>query len=154
LTQALGVEVPETWPPPLYDQDAIQYTLRGLEAHPADADWGFYYLARRDGAHSLLVGAGGFKGAPDAEGTVEVGYSVLPEHQRQGYATEAVGGWVRFAFESERVARVIAHTLASLGPSIRVLERTGFRYAGLGEDPNAPLGEQVVRYELPRPWDR
>ena len=31
------------------------------------------------------------------------------------------------------------------------LERAGFRYAGLGEDPDAPPGEQVVRYELPRP---
>ncbi|HZF10979.1 MAG TPA: GNAT family protein [Thermoanaerobaculia bacterium] len=74
-----------------------------------------------------------------------------PEHQRQGYATEAVGGRVQFAFASERVARVIAHILTSLGPSIRVLERAGFRYAGLGEDPHAPPGEQVVRYELPRP---
>jgi [ribosomal protein S5]-alanine N-acetyltransferase len=152
LAGALGLEVPPAWPPEFYDRDAIHYTLTWLEAHPADADWGFYYLAlRRDGAPSLLVGAGGFKGAPDPEGTVEVGYSVLPEHQRQGYATEAVDCWVRFAFASERVERVIAHTLTSLQPSIRVLERSGFRYAGLAEDPDAPPGEQVVRYELPRP---
>jgi ribosomal-protein-alanine N-acetyltransferase len=152
LARALGLEVPPTWPPEFYDSDAIHYTLTWLEAHPADADWGFYYLAlRRDDAPSLLVGASGFKGAPDAEGTVEVGYSLLPEHQHRGYATEAVGGLVRFAFADERVARVIAQTLTSLPPSIRVLERAGFRYAGLGEDPDAPPGEQVVRYELPRP---
>jgi RimJ/RimL family protein N-acetyltransferase len=152
LAQALGVEVPETWPPPLYEQDSIHSTLTRLAAHPDEADWGFYYLAlRRDGAPPLLLGAGGFKGAPDAAGTVEIGYSVLPEHQRQGYATEAVGGWVQFAFASERVARIIGQTLPSLGPSIRVLERAGFRFAGLGEDPHAPPGEPVLQYELPRP---
>jgi RimJ/RimL family protein N-acetyltransferase len=121
--------------------------------HPEDGDWSLYYLIRRatPGTTPLLIGAGGFKAAPDPEGTVEVGYSVLPEHQRQGYATEAVKGWLQFAFASPRVARVIGQTLVSLHPSIRVLERAGFRFAGLGEDPGAPPGEQVICYECVRP---
>lgn len=156
LAQALAVEVPASWPPELFDKDGIGYMLTWLLAHPADADWGLYYLVRRatpDTAR-LLIGAGGFKGAPDADGTVEIGYSVLPEHQRQGYATEAVSGWVRFAFASGRVMRVVGQTLPSLQPSIRVLERAGFRFVGTGHDPHAPAGEQVIRYELLRPLPR
>lgn len=96
----------------------------------------------------MLIGAGGFKGAPDPTGNVEVGYSVLVEHQRQGYASEALAGWIGFAFASGRVARVIGQTLASMSASIRVLERAGFRHVGGGCDAGAPAGEQVVRYEL------
>jgi RimJ/RimL family protein N-acetyltransferase len=152
LERALAIDVPPSWPPEFYDEEAIRFTLTWLLAHPGDADWGFYYLARRTppGAPRLLVGAGGFKGGPDDEGTVEVGYSILREHQRQGYATEAVVGWARFAFESPKVARVIGQTLQSLGASIRVLEKAGFRAAGVGHDPHAPEGEQVLRYELSR----
>jgi RimJ/RimL family protein N-acetyltransferase len=147
------VEVPASWPPELFDEDGVRYMLTWLLDHPADSDWGLYYLVRRatPDTSPTLIGAGGFKGAPDAEGTVEIGYSVLPEHQRQGYATEAVEGWVRFAFASGRVTRVVGQTLRSLQPSIRVLERAGFRFAGAGEDPHAPAGEQVIRYELRRP---
>ena len=154
LARALGIDVPLGWPPApdLYDEQAIRYTLRWLHDHPADGDWGFYYLARRmaPGAPRLLIGVGGFKGGPDEDGTVEVGYAVLEAQRRQGYATEAVLGWTRFAFESPRVTRVIGQTLPSLAPSIRVLEKAGFRAAGIGHDPGAPAGEQVLRYEIVR----
>ncbi|MGB7220710.1 MAG: GNAT family N-acetyltransferase [Vicinamibacterales bacterium] len=154
LARSLGAGVPLSWPPPLYDADAIRFALNWLVEHPSDAERGFafYYFVLRGtaGASPLLIGAGGFKGAPDAAGIVEVGYSVLAEHQRQGYATEAVVGWVDFAFASSEVTAVMAQTLASLGPSIRVLEKAGFRFAGAGADPDAPPGEEVVRYEMSR----
>jgi ribosomal-protein-alanine N-acetyltransferase len=154
LARSLEVDVPSSWPPLFYDADAIRFALNWLAERPSDAERGFafYYFVRRGtaGAAPLLVGAGGFKGGPDAAGVVEVGYSVVPEHQRQGYATEAVAGWVDFAFASSDVRAVMAHTLASLGPSIRVLEKVGFRFAGAGADPDAPPGEEVVRYEISR----
>ncbi|MGH7232685.1 MAG: GNAT family N-acetyltransferase [Nitrospiraceae bacterium] len=46
----------------------------------------------------LTIGNGGFKGAPTADGTVELGYSILPEHQRHGCATEAVSTLVASAY--------------------------------------------------------
>jgi len=36
------------------------------------------------------VGKAGFHGAPDADGMVEVGYAIEPEHRRQGYARAAL----------------------------------------------------------------
>ena len=45
-----------------------------------------------------LVGAGGYFGPPDADGTVEIGYSVLPEWQRHGYATQMTEALVNNVF--------------------------------------------------------
>jgi RimJ/RimL family protein N-acetyltransferase len=152
LSRVLGIPVPSTWPPALYDEDAIRATLVELETDPGQAGWRFYYLVRRPGlARAVtLVGAGGFKGPPDQHGSVEIGYSVLPEHQRRGYATEAVLGWSAFAFDSPEVRRVTAQTLLTLPASIRVLERAGFTFVGAGDDPHAPEGHPIVRYELSR----
>ena len=45
-----------------------------------------------------LVGSGGYFGPPGREGVVEIGYSVLPEWQRRGYATEIVNSLVSHDF--------------------------------------------------------
>jgi len=152
LAAALGCDVPLTWPPDLYDADAVNYSLDWLLSNPAKAAWSFYYIVRRGAASNrpLLVGAGGFKGPADEDGVVEVGYSIVGDHQRLGYATEAVEGWLRFAFTSPQVKMVVGQTLPSLIASIGVLEKLGFRFAGSGSDPHAPEGEEVIRYEMTR----
>ncbi|MGH7562665.1 MAG: GNAT family N-acetyltransferase [Gemmatimonadales bacterium] len=152
LESALDVGVPESWPPELYDEAAIRYMIDWLQAHSGEEEWGLYYVVRRAalGEARLLIGACGFKGAPDDDGLVELGYGILPEHQRRGYATEAVGGLVEFAFTSPAVRSVTAQTLPHLEPSIRVLEKAGFRFTGSGHDPQAPPGGEVIRYERAR----
>ncbi len=74
----------------------------------------------------------------------------MPEHQRRGYATEALRGWVEWAFASPSVQTIVAHTLPHLTASIRVLEKAGSCYAGKGNDPLALAEERVIRYELSR----
>ena len=152
LERALGIAVPPGWPPELYDADAIRWTMARLAEDPHERDWLMYYVVRRvmDGAPDLLIGVSGFKGAPDPTGTVELGYGILPAHRRRGYATEAVLGLVGIAFNTPGVRLVIAHTLTTLAPSIGVLTKAGFQFAGEAEDPDAPPGSTVVRYELAR----
>src|SRR5579872_1010678 len=119
LAAALACEVPDGWPPEFYDAEAVHYSLNWLLKHPSDAEWGFYYfLERATGVRPVLIGAGGFKGAPDADGLVELGYSIVPERRRRGYATEAVRGMLTFAFADSRVRTVIGQTLPSLPASI------------------------------------
>lgn len=155
LARALGVDVPPGWPPELYDADAVRHILTLLGEREDGGAFGLYYIIVRPDQHApaprgVLIGVGGFKGDPDADGEVEIGYGVLPDFQRRGFATEAVRAWVSLAFADPRVERVVGQTLDSLTPSIGVLEKAGFVYAGSGEDPGAPAGERVVRYECSR----
>jgi len=151
LAAALGAVVSPSWPPELYDADAVRPMLDWTEAHPADAAWGFYYVLEapsvppaEQATRLLAVGAGGYKGAPDASGAVEIGYSIVLERRRRGYAREAVDGWLAHAFADPRVSRVVAHTLADLDPSIAVLRSAGFAFAGVGADPQEPSAVQYV----------
>lgn len=142
LAALLGVRAPEVWPPPLNSDETLRYALRFLEAGPERAGWMSWYFVLRE--PRILVGQGGYCGRPES-GTVEVGYSVLEAHQRRGYATEAVRALVERAFAEPGVDTVIAHTLPGLAPSIRVLERLGFRLTG----PGAEQGS--IRYALQAP---
>lgn len=148
LGRELGAHVPESWPPPLYDQDAMNWMVKYLEENADAGGWTFYFvvLPARDGTQKrpTAIGGCGFKGKPSADGTVEIGYSMLPEFQRAGYATEAAGALLRWAFSHAEVSSVIAETYPELRPSIRVLEKNNFRFVGDGSE------ERVIRFALTR----
>jgi RimJ/RimL family protein N-acetyltransferase len=145
LGRVLGVRIPQGWPPDLYDEPAIRFSLDFLERHPDQASWSFYYFVLRDSPRGVgtAIGVGGFKGTP-ADGTVEVGYSVMPAFRRRGFATEAVRGFLDFAFADARVRRVIAETMPDLTASIGVLDKVGMRFIGPGTE------EGTIRYGIAR----
>ena len=142
LAAQLGVAVPGEWPPELYDEAALRYSLGIVRAAGGGSAWALHYMIDAD--QRTVVGVCGYKGPPDPEGTVEVGYSVVREHRRKGYATEATGGLVIRAFADPSVLRVVAQTMSELSESIGVLEKLGFRFVGVGDEPG------VVRYEFTR----
>jgi [ribosomal protein S5]-alanine N-acetyltransferase len=141
--ELLNARVPASWPPELYDDGARLWTLNAVESQPEQAGWWMYYVVV-EGPGRELAGLAGYKGPPGDDGTVEVGYGVLPEHQRRGYATEATAALVERAFGHPNVTRVIAETMPELVPSIGVLEKLGFTLEGDGSEPG------VIRYTLPR----
>jgi RimJ/RimL family protein N-acetyltransferase len=79
---------------------------------------------------------------------VEIAYGVAPEHQGQGYATEAAEAMISYAFNSGQVRIVRAHTLVAENASTRVLAKCGFRPVGEVIDPEDGL---VWRWEIRRP---
>ena len=141
LARETGAEVPASWPPELWDQDAQDWTRRMLEQDPS-TDWIPRCIVLRD-PRPVACGVLGMA-APDADGRVLIGYGVLPEFRRRGYAAEALGGIVRWAFEDPRVRTIFGDTYPDLIASIRTMERNGFRLAGAGTD------EGTIRYELKR----
>ena len=142
LGAALGVHVPDGWPPGEYDEHAIRWLLDRLSAQPEAAGWFAWYalFTAEPGAMAHLVAAGGYTGPPDENGVVEIGYSVVPAFGRQGIATEMVTALVQHAFTDARVTHVIAHTYPSNVASIRVLEKNGFVLEGPGKE------EGTIRY--------
>lgn len=63
---------------------------------------------------------------PGEEGA-EISYMVLPEHQRQGFATEMSQALVRFAFESMRLPRLLIATSPENEISNAIARRLGFQ---------------------------
>jgi ribosomal-protein-alanine N-acetyltransferase len=74
-----------------------------------------------------VVGDLGFRGPPDDEGSVEIGYRVRDQYRRRGYATEAAAALVGWALADARVTRVVATCDRANIASIGVLERIGAR---------------------------
>jgi len=144
LGRLLDAAIPDNWPPELYDREPMRFALRQL-ADPAEQGWSFWYLLAGDGTHREVLGICGFKGRPDAAGSVEIGYSVLPQFRNQGFATEAVERLLTWAFSHQSVMEVSAETLPHLQQSIRVMKKNGFTFTGAGSE------RGVVRYAVQRP---
>lgn len=144
LGRTLHAHVPSNWPPELI-RDALGWFRSRLEAMPELAGWLCWYgVARQaDAEEAILVASGGFMGPPIA-GTVEVGYSVLPQFQGQGYATEMVGGLMDWAWTQPGVAKVVAEVLPGNAASRRVLAKLGFVQKGTATEPGH------VRFEYTR----
>jgi ribosomal-protein-alanine N-acetyltransferase len=145
LEKRLAAHVPPTWPPPLKDSGSLAWSAAYLEEHPDAVGWVIWYLMHKEHGQMGLIGVAGFKGLPTPDGTVEIGYSIMPEYHRLGFAPEAVQALVQWAFENPAVLRVTALTLPTLRPSIRVLEKCGFALAGPGAE------EGTIKYLLERP---
>jgi len=74
----------------------------------------------------VSVGSLIFKGSPDKNGEVEIGYGANEEFQNRGYMTEAAEAICRAAFGTGRVKRIIAETAKDNIPSFSVLEKNNF----------------------------
>jgi len=142
--ELLGAKVPASWPPDLYDRQAVVYLLGKLLGGPEHVGWWLHYvMLKSDCSGRTLIGTAGYKGVPE-DGAVEIGYGILAEHRRRGYATEAARALVEHAFAHAEVDRVIAETLPDLMPSIGVLDNLGFSFVGEGSEAGA------IRYHLGR----
>jgi [ribosomal protein S5]-alanine N-acetyltransferase len=118
----IGAVVPSDWPlPDLKDV---------VDRH--QPPFGIWVLVERE--TDTVVGDIGFHGPPDESGTVEIGYSVLPERRRRGYATEAVRALTSWALEQPGVRAVTASCEPTNIGSIRALERAGFTRVGENAD--------------------
>ena len=79
-----------------------------------------------DKDQNRMVGDLCFKGEPNQEGAVEIGYGTYPDCQNRGYMSEAVGSLCAWALQQPGVATVLAETDNHNIPSHRTLEKNGF----------------------------
>ena len=145
--ESIRAEVPENWPPDLYGGAAMRLAQQQLR-DPAEHGWSIWYLLSEHDGAPAVIGICGFKGQPDASGSVEIAYSVLSQFRGRGYATEEVARLVIWAFSHQNVSEVTAETLPHLKQSIRVLEKNGLSFVGPGSE------HGVVKYALQKATNR
>ena len=130
LCEMLGVGVPTTWPPLHNDENTRAWMRNGIVSHPGSEPWWCYYVVER--ASGVLCGLAGYTGPP-ADGEVMVGYSILPQYQRRGYASEAVQLLMERAF-AHGVDKLVAETLPDLVASQGVMKKNGMVFVSARED--------------------
>ena len=126
----LGTYLPLTWP----NENLMRYFDLYVQKLSNDSRWGSWgpWLILLQSSREI-IGDIGFKGPPDDNGNVEIGYSILSQCRRRGYATEAVEALVRWAF-LYGAKSILAKTETDNAPSVSLLEKLGFNPAGVDED--------------------
>ena len=104
----LGVEPEPAWPPELMDEATMGWVRDALAVHPGDTGW--YTWVYISPVMNRLLGTGGFRGAPDENGCVEIGYSMLTSYREQGLATEGVLALLGWQFDEDAGRDVIEWT--------------------------------------------
>jgi RimJ/RimL family protein N-acetyltransferase len=104
---------------------------------PRSAQW----VARAvlDAETGQVVGHGGFHGPPDADGTVEVAYSVDPAFRRRGYAKAILAALLERARADPSVRTVRASIRPDNAGSLATIAGFGFRKVGEQLDPEDGL---------------
>lgn len=140
------VRLPDRFP---VDEDELRFLrdrLREMVQDVARSEWlAPRMMVVREGRR--LAGHLGFHGPPGEDGRVEVGYGVLPEYRRQGYAVEACRGLFAWAARERGVTRFRAAVSPANAASLAVVRRLGFRQTGVQIDPEDGE-EQVFEMEL------
>jgi ribosomal-protein-alanine N-acetyltransferase len=143
LASSVGARIPDSFPPEHLDDDALRWTLNLISNPATDPRFAMYWIILDEPEGAVLAGVCGFKGMP-VDGVAELGYGILPEFRRRGYATAAVHALTEIAFARPEVVTVAAETLPDLAPSIGVLEKSGFTLLGPAAEPG------VIRFAIQR----
>jgi ribosomal-protein-alanine N-acetyltransferase len=127
LGRILGARVPQTWPGADFTR-MLPHIARGAEGASPGAEPTRLIVHAAD---ETLIGETGFHGPPDASGTVEVGYSIVPAYRGRGLATEATRTLIQDAIARQTgIRRITAECLDDNTASLRVLEKLGMRQVG------------------------
>lgn len=122
------------------------YRLDQLRAVPERAGWLSNVVVDADDGRT--VGHAGFHGPPDERRSVEIGYSVVPEVRRRGYARATLAELLRRADASPDVVTVRASISPDNVGSLATI--AGFGFERVGEQWDERDGLEHV-FERPSP---
>lgn len=122
--ELIGARLAEDWPQP----DLVDILPRQAEIGSEDVHYGIWLVIERQ--TTAVIGDSGFHGPPSSDGTLEIGFSIVPDRRRRGYATEAAQALIAWARRQPGVESVVAGSAMTNQASIRTLERLGFQRTG------------------------
>lgn len=76
-----------------------------------------------------FLGWCGLKYLPESNET-DLGYRFFQKHWGKGYATEAALACVEYGFKNLGLTRIVGRVMKANSASVKVLEKTGLRFAG------------------------
>ena len=134
--------IPASWPLPDWEPHVFEFFLTQFEQHPDQIGWPRYIALPHPDGSRTLIGAVGAGTKPASPSECEIGYSILSPYEGRGFATEATKALIELLRNDKQLTTIIAHTYPTLAGSIRVMEKCGLTYDGVGEEAG------TIRYKL------
>lgn len=120
---SMGLKQGKSWP----DDDVLETLPRiidNLSKVAAPTGFESWMIIKNDTAE--IIGDIGFKGLNNQEQIIDIGYGIIKEERRNGYAEEAATGLIKWAFSTEMVKAITANCLLDNHSSINLLRKLNF----------------------------
>ena len=103
----------------------LSQLILGLSDSPNNWNWyTCWFLIRK--SDKKIIGILSFKGIPNSNGEVNIGYALAEEFRHKGYMTQAVLAICKWAKQHKEVKSIIAETKTDNYSSQKLLKRCGF----------------------------
>jgi RimJ/RimL family protein N-acetyltransferase len=119
----------QSWDAP-YPVDKGEGLIRAMLRQHPDTPGEWFQFAVTRASTGELIGDCGSKTEAGDHRLADIGYTIAPGHQGNGYGTDTVRTLLRYLFEARGKHRVTASCDPRNVPSIRLLERLGMRREG------------------------
>ena len=144
----------QSWSPP-YSMDAARAFLEQMSRAVPGTPGTWFQLAMERHAQPGIIGDCAFQVLPEDALQAQIGFTLSPAFQRQGYASEAVRELVSFLFAEFKLHRITAICDAKNLASARLLERIGMRREGQYRENvwfKGAWGDEYLYAILDREW--
>jgi len=120
----LGFKKGISWP----DEDVIETLpkiINNLSLLEAPTGFESWMIIKKDTLE--IIGDAGFKGFNYEDENIDLGYGIIKEERRNGYAEEAAKALVKWALSNDIVKEVTANCLVDNLASIKLLQKLNFK---------------------------
>ncbi len=119
----MGLKKGKSWP----DTDVIETIpkiINNLSQVESPTGFESWMIIKND--TSEIIGDLGFKGFNYEEENVDIGYGIIKEERRKGYAEEATSELIKWTFSNESVKEITARCLIDNASSVKLLKKLNF----------------------------
>ncbi|MGC4041665.1 MAG: GNAT family N-acetyltransferase [Flavobacterium sp.] len=119
----MGLQKGKSWP----DEDVIETLpkiINNLSKVEAPTGFESWMIIKKDTLE--IIGDLGFKGYNQQEENIDLGYGIIKEERRKGYAEEAATGIINWALTYPIVKEITARCLTANTGSIKLLQKLNF----------------------------
>ncbi|MBJ7987770.1 MULTISPECIES: GNAT family N-acetyltransferase [Bacillus cereus group] len=124
FSEEFSFNIHSEWPLPEYQQ-FFPYKINRFKETPIENKWEGLIIHKET---NTIIGDMGFKGSPDEEGAINIGYSIVPDQRGKGYASEMGKALVQWGLSQPGVKKVVATCSPDNHPSIKVLQKIGLQF--------------------------
>lgn len=138
----------------LTDPGPLIHRIPRVKVNSEFASIGIVFAVQK--STKIIIGSAGFHDFPNAAGMIEIGFSIVPQLQNQGYGKEILLGMWRWIVKRVDV-RILRYTVSPKNaPSLHIINSIGFLPVGEQIDPEDGLeiiyemtsAEFILRYGM------